>query len=253
MRHRVVRAVVSLSALLAAVPALSGCGSAGGTALVGGQFVQTLDSDPSREGSVFNLGAVLLGTVKTGDTGVAAGVISTGGEGAFVGDVQPLGSNPSNQFQRGFVSFTRALPPGATLVSATLELSPITFFGTPDLATLMTTMGNVVADHVDLGAALDATDFAAAALQSDIGTVLTSVTFGAVFLDVTASVLNDIANARPRSEFRVRFQNLSDNDSGQDSAEFGNSASPAVFAPHLTLTFTLPGFDGIPYDHNIPN
>jgi hypothetical protein len=246
MRIRLVLA----AALLAPTAALSGCGTSGSPDS-SGQFVQSLNSDASREGTVFSTGAVSFGIVKTGDLSAPSGIVGTGGGSALVAGGVVNGVMVNGESLRGFVSFTRALPPGATLVNATLEVFPTAFITSPP-NTLFASMGNVIADHVDLGAGLDASDFAAAALQSDIGTILSSQTLGAVLLDVTSSVSNDIANARPRSEFRIRFQNLTDNDFSEDSAQFGSSTTQG-FEPHLILTYTLPGFNGIPYDHNVPN
>jgi hypothetical protein len=237
MRHRLVRAAVSLSALLASIVALSGCAGSGGD---GNQnfttFQQTAFIDITRSGIADSFGFSSTSTIATGDQGVPsarvepqAAVIPQGIGGASV---------------RGFVSFPLSLPPGAFLVDATLELTPETYFSTPPNSEF-TTLGNVLVDHFDEGAGLDGTDYAGAPLQSNIGTLLSSEVFGPVQMDVTSSVANDLANSRVRSEYRIRFATPTDGDSFDDGVTFGTAFSKGG-EPRLIITYAFVG-PGVPY------
>jgi hypothetical protein len=81
-------------------------------------------------------------------------------------------------------------------------------------------LGNVLVDHVDIGAALDATDYAAVALLANVGTLSTDAVLTVKFLDVKAEVLADIAAARTTSDFRLRFPATTDGDGLIDSVHF---------------------------------
>jgi len=109
-----------------------------------------------------------------------------------------------NSPDRGFYSFEiQSIPAGATIVSATLRAYQTSVIGDP-----YTTLGNVIVDHLDYGAALNASAFDAAALASNIGTLSSTPTLEYKALDVTASVVADRAAARARSQFRLRFSPL---------------------------------------------
>ena len=102
----------------------------------------------------------------------------------------------------GFCGFDRStLPAGARVIAAKLRLTQNLVVGTP-----FESGANVVVDHVDLGADFDETDFGAAALQANIGIISSDASLGIRELDVTGAVLDDVADGRSRSEFRVRLE-----------------------------------------------
>lgn len=167
--------------------------------------------------------------------GVAAreGVGNSGG-GLTVGSVI-LGDGGVNQVLRGFLSFDLSpIPAGATVVSATLQLSQFLVFGEP-----FAELGSMVADHVDLGAALDIADFSAAPLQSAVATLFTTPALGTILVDVTSSVLDDLGDGRTRTEFRLRFTTDTNMDGGQDSTQVGCTSTDDDTQPPLRLIVTF--------------
>lgn len=176
-----------------AVLLLAGCGgSGGGPASIELQLAGTA----AREGQVLSSGGVLAGNA------------------IIVGD------GAINQVLRGFISFDLSpLPAGATLVSASLQISQFLVIGTP-----YSDLGAMVADHVDLGAGLNSADFGAVPILSAVATLFTTPALGTSTVDVTESVRDDLANARTRTEFRLRFAVATNGDAGQDTSQVGGTA-----------------------------
>ncbi len=104
------------------------------------------------------------------------------------------------------------------------------------------TLGSVIVDHVDIGLTLDAADFGAAALQAGVGLLSSDATVGPKSLDVTSQVLADIAAARPRSGFRLRFPVASDADAADDFAQFndGEDSFGNGLLPFLIVSYEAP-------------
>jgi len=107
----------------------------------------------------------------------------------------------------------------------------------------VTSLGTVLMDHVDFGT-LDGSDFAARALEEDIGTAASDATLGPRSIDVTNAVSLDVARGRNRSQFRLRFSPLeSDGDFANDFASFAEAdaaTSGNGQAPVLALVVRLP-------------
>jgi hypothetical protein len=99
---------------------------------------------------------------------------------------------------RGFCSFplaqVRVLQ--ATLRMSQYEAGPGSYAGGEE----------VVVDRVDIGAALDGSDFDAPADEVEIGTLSTSATIGFKQLDVTQSLRNAVASSRTKAQFRFRYR-----------------------------------------------
>lgn len=137
---------------------------------------------------------------------------------------------------RGFVRFKlEDIPAGATLIAAELRLFQFQVMGTP-----YTSHGSLVADHVNLGGTLDATDFAAVPIQAGIATISTDATLEYKSTRVTASVAVDIAAGRTTSDFRLRFVLGSDADGVDDFVSFNDGMSPSDVAPMLVVTYRVP-------------
>ena len=172
-----------LIALACAAPA---CGGSGGE---GNEQTAVLPGTKAREGFVNPNGATVSNTLNFGDTS-------------------------SNVPIRAVLSFSLApLPADALLVSATLQIEQVdTGFGTP-----FVDLGSLFVDHVDLGAGVDAMDFAGGTLQAGIAVISASAGDGLRTADVTSAVLADLAAARAQSEFRLAFAVPTNNDSAQDT------------------------------------
>jgi hypothetical protein len=134
--------------------------------------------------------------------------------GPFTGDYEHTKPGVGH---RQFYSFSfSAIPDGALIVSASLELYQVNVWGSP-----FTDLGNVVVDHLDYGATLDGADYDATALTANIGTLSDNATEEYKSLDVTLYVQADCTAARDYSQYRVRFS-LQDNDDdgARDSVSF---------------------------------
>jgi hypothetical protein len=207
------RVTTVASILIATLSLLGGCGSGGGD-----------DAVTLGLGSA----AALDGWVESD------GTVVTGAGGPLVGDFDAVQPNVG---YRQFFSFSLAgIPAGATVTNATLQLHQQITFGTP-----FATHGVVVVDHVDYGATLDAADYLGGTITAGIGTIASDATAGIRTLDVTARVAADIAAARTRSQYRLRFSVLdTDNDGASDYTQFcdaENSISGTGTLPVLLVTY----------------
>jgi hypothetical protein len=121
-----------------------------------------------------------------------------------------------DNYARGFVRFDRSsLPPGATVVSATLRLHQSAVTGAP-----YATHGDVLVDHVDIGTSLDAGDFGALPLIPALGTLSDDAGIESKDVDVTAAVLADVLAGRTTSDFRLYFPLPTDGDGAEDYVQF---------------------------------
>lgn len=191
-----------LTALL--VVLLTACGGDGDSYPTG----VTLNSTQGVDGFITSSGSVLTWTqAMVGDTFVDTGV-------------------------RGFLSFDiSSIPPGSNIISATLRNYQEAVLGTP-----YTDLGNIIVDHLDYGANLDAADYNLAALQDNIGTLSNNASIEFKTLDVTARLQDDINNGRARSQYRMLFPTPTDNDSIEDAAFF-TSANIGGNTPELVVTY----------------
>jgi hypothetical protein len=190
---------------------VGGCGA--GEAIFGPE-TYTLHAPSTLDGYVTSAGAVLTNSTANGIA---------------------VGDNDADQGRRGFVRFNIAgLPLGAEIESAELRLAQAAVTGLPYV-----TLGTLRVDHVDIGAALDAVDYAAVALLANVGTLSTDATLTVKFLDVKAEILADIAAARTTSDFRLRFTTQDDGDGLFDTAHFedmeNNLATGAY--PELVIVY----------------
>ncbi len=175
------------------------------------QTTVTLNSTQGVDGFVTSGGSVLTNTqTAVGDTAVNTGV-------------------------RGFVSFDiGSIPPGRTILSATLRMFQEAVNGTP-----YTDLGNIKVDHIDYGPTLDGADYSLPALEDDIGTISENATLEFKTLNVTESLQDDMDHGRTRSQYRLLFPTQTDNDSVEDAAFF-TSANIGGHTPELGIIYEGP-------------
>ena len=138
-----------------------------------------------------------------------------------------VGDYFDNKFARGFLSFPiSGIPAGATILEANLYVTQQSVTNTP-YAQLG---GQILVDHVKLGAALSSGDFStagASTITNSIGIISLDDVLEQKGLDVLPEVLADIAAARNNSEFRMRFPVGTNNDNGTDWARFNTPEDKA--------------------------
>jgi hypothetical protein len=174
-------------------------------------------------------------TVMLSATDALTGEVTKAGNVVFhelqAGDIlQPL---PAGEVGiRAFVSFDlSSIPTGARVLSATLRLTQSSVGGSPYL-----TLGTVVVDQVEYGTLLEAGAYDRTfPIHQGFATLSTDATIGPKEADVSASVIDDFAVARGRSQFRIRFQTETDGDGGTDAAEFDEPT--ATHPPVLIVTY----------------
>lgn len=197
--------------LVTAMLSATGCGGGGGGSGVKEPVTITLIAVVSQTGTVFKFGGMNVpGDVDVGD----------GGNGPAI---------------RGFVSFEiGAIPPGSTVLSATLTLHQYYVGGAP-----YTKLGDLMLDHVIYGAVLEAGAYTRPPLASDIGVLSNSPTLGARSLDVTTRVQNDLNSSHPQTQYRARFAIENSGDAISDFCDFysPSSTSPAGGRPTLVVTY----------------
>jgi hypothetical protein len=182
-------------------------------------------------------------------------VVYTAGD----GDVWPadrliVGDHTGNGQYKGFVSFYRTGfdPEFTRFTAATLNLYQYNVYHTPydDLDQLdfcLPIFGGgyrcyyteLLATHVDLGAALNNGDFASAALPTGSVEIVTSSTLGWWSANVLAMVEADRTAAVPRSRssWRLEFPVATDADGVADWANFYTGEATNGLRPTLTLTY----------------
>lgn len=206
--------------LLGAVAALlagSGCASAptGGSS----NRVDTLYSDPSRDGWVDNSGNASTTTVP------------------LVGDFN--GSGGIAYYRQVFSFAFGGLPQTAQIVSAKLVLNQGQVFGDP-----YGKFGSVKVYHITLGSPLSLADYLSSPLPPNNPTPLTistTATLGTRELLVTNWVSADLGQGRERSEFRLQFSGAEGNQDATDDAAYFTDAAviccPGALPPRLVITW----------------
>lgn len=112
----------------------------------------------------------------------------------FVGDYL---ANPA----RSVVGFSLAgIPDGATILEATLRMEQFDVRGVP-----YADLGQILLDLVNLGAAIDGTDYNSVAISSGFAVLSTTSTLEDKQADVTSQVANALMLGLPRADFRLRF------------------------------------------------
>lgn len=192
--------------------ALIGCGGSGSDGID-----LTITSVATFDGFVTNTGF--------SDTFSASAIAAGDTDGSFM------------NVSRGLVRFDRStLPPGVTIQRAVLKMNQAAVAGAP-----YASLGDLVVDHVDLGAAVEATDFGGGLLTAQIGTLSTNATLGVKTVDVTDAVRADASAARPTSDFRLYFTVGTNANAADDFVTFNDAENHlGGTVPVLVVTYRNP-------------
>lgn len=183
--------------------AMAGCGGSGGGASGGT--------------------ATIPATVALSGYVSADGQLYAPGGQPIAGDSYDPGSGVE-QGVRGFFSFDiSSIPTTATGVSAQLRVREVAL-----LASSFIGLGRLLVDQAVYGAALDV---GAYGRSFPLNEAFAEITLGVppvdIELDATAVVVADLAAMRPRSQFRLRFEGVDNNNGVSDIVVFGQNGTPA--------------------------
>lgn len=145
------------------------------------------------------------------------------------------GDNGSNQAVRAFLEFSLADLP-SSLQSADITSATLKVYQT-DASKTYSKLGRLHFEHVNYGS----TPLFDSPVLQDLG-VSHNATEGYKEVDALAAVRNDWnnrSNRGSRSEYRLRFEKDTDNDSTSDLATFGD-ADPVEYGPQLVIRYKLP-------------
>jgi hypothetical protein len=163
-------------------------------------------------------------------------------------NTDPLGADPNTGdmedgflgprlVARQFYSFAlTGIPSSTSVLSATLRLYQANVENSPYGIGFL---GSVIVDHVDYGSSLEATDYNAAALTSNIGALSTDTSLEYKMLSVTASVASDILASRLQSQYRLRFSDENSINFDNDYVQFTDAEDSCCAAnqpPQLVIT-----------------
>jgi hypothetical protein len=200
--------------LLLTLLTLTGCGGSGGGGEPSAPVTVVIPSTPARDGNIRPGGFVYMSSM-------------------FVGDIDGISPGMTQRSVVGFDLIGSGIPSGATIVSATLALQQSPGWGTP-----YTDLGNLLVDHVDLGAGIDGTDFTGGTLAAGFGVLSTDAALVVKSLEVGARVQADLTAGRTFSDFRLRFAADSNGDGADDYIQFNDSENSAPPGPKPVLTVT---------------
>lgn len=154
---------------------------------------------------------------------------------AAAGDVDDAGNGTCMVMLYSFDTST--LPDEAVIDLASLNVFKAGVVGTP-----FADLGDLLVDHVEIGAELDPTDYDQHTLEAAIGTLASPFPQDFMAVDVTDQVRADRVAGRRYSEFRVRFAVASDADGESDHVllnDAENSRGNGI-VPLIYLQYRVP-------------
>jgi len=166
------------------------------------------------------------------------GFVRSDGVAIAVGGGPGVGDNVINVSVRMFYSFeTGGISDDAVVESAFLRVYQEATLGSP-----YADLGDLVVDHVQIGADLDSGDYDGGTLASNIGTLSDDATPEWKAIDVTALVQSDVTANRMYSEFRLRFTVGTNGDASNDAVLLNDGAdsSGSGNVPELVISYRAP-------------
>jgi hypothetical protein len=215
---------IPLCALLAMACSLAACGGGGGD---GG------DDDDDQQTLIVESTASLDGGVTFNN----AGSVNEASPNAtpLVGDQAFVMSGGTLVYNALWSFDISALPAGALIASAILQLQVTSAAGDPDAS-----FGLARVDHANFGAVFPSTNNVTI-VTFDFDQIQDLNTVGGRQIPVTIQVQADVDAGRPRSQYRVRMPFQTDNDAQADFMVFtdAENATPAL-RPQLIIEYTTP-------------
>lgn len=182
------------------------------------------------------------------------------GQGDTVDNISPnfwVGDRSTNGAWRGFVSFPFTNLPANTVIDDA-QIDFVLDFSYGDGLSgdtqIPNGLGSCRVDHVDFGASLEPSDYQTTPLASNIGILVLAEEYLQGYHDFTTPdtwrwrgidtlalyIQNDYDAGRGRSQFRLKWDNPTDNDSKHDhlaivSSDF--SGTPARYLPRLRIVY----------------
>jgi hypothetical protein len=164
------------------------------------------------------------------------GTVGRNGSFGTTGPVVQAGDSTTNLGLRGFVSFDLgSIPPGATVIAATLRLTQERVTGNP-----YGDFGPVVLDQVLYGSVLESGAFDRSfPVNQQFATLSSDSALGEKTVDATAPVQHSLASGHAESQYRLRFPIESDGQADFDLADFnsGDVENTPDVRPTLTVTY----------------
>lgn len=199
---------MALALLGASLLAGVGCGSGGGSD--DGPFTRVLRAELSASGYATSAG------------------------GWQVNFAPVVGDGPGLVSRRALVRFDLSDVPARALVrEATLRVFQVGTTGAPYVD-----FGDMLVDHVRLGAALDGTDFDGGTLTPGFATAFRGPAQGYATIEATAQVAADLEAGRRTSDYRFVFPDAPGPDELEDEAILGLGGSGDLTT--LTVRYELP-------------
>ena len=152
-----------------------------------------------------------------------------------------LGDNAANRQYRGILSFnTAGLPDNAVIIKVTLKIKRQSIVGTNPF----TTHGKIAVDirkgAFSNNAALQSTDFQAAASKPAVGLFANNPTAAGWYVSNLKAAAYPFINRTGITPFRLGFQTDDDNDAVADILKFHSGNSTAANRPVLVIEYYVP-------------
>lgn len=173
-------------------------------------------------------------SITVGSNSALDGFESSNGGGNITLDIR-AGRN-SNLITRGFISF--AVPSelsGKTVDKAVMRLYQGQIVGDPYSAGL-----SLKVDHLDYGSSLENADYSAPSLSSSFATVTTNGALEYKDVDVKDMLIDDMANGRTNSQYRIHFATESVGGNATGDFTYFESQDDSIGSgnkPQLVITY----------------
>jgi GH35 family endo-1,4-beta-xylanase len=152
-----------------------------------------------------------------------------------------LGDNTHKQQYRSILHFnTSSLPDNAMITRATLKIKKQSLTGTDPFTTHLKIAIDIRKAAFSNNAALQPTDFQAAASKAGVGLFANNPQAGGWYLSNLKAIAYPYINRTGITQFRLRFQKDDDNDAVADFIRFFSGNATAANRPILVIEYYIP-------------